>query len=346
MERRDEELKRRTFLLSLLMIVCVGAASVYAHVQNENNLYSDIEYSEAKQEIVLLHGIKAIAREGGASVFKPLDLLARSDLAYWAGNFRGLVGTPKDIREAALEQGLVASLEGYATYADVSQAYFDGAAPVPEDLAEAMLSREQFALYMGTFFSEPVNGKTLFDMAGLDAGPDGIVEDVEKEHVTEGGNSYDVFRIKVGGQWYQVSNHPKILNGPVDLTQWIDKRIEFSLYAAESAEADGRVLDIIKVGEAQFTEDEIAAEPGVSMIDDPGIDEADRSNEEAPSSEEEPSSFIGFGGSTNTASGNSGMDGAGSGPAEQDTSRPLPIILIIGGILLIAIVAWLFLKRK
>jgi len=67
-----------------------------------------------------------------------------------------------------------------------------------------------------------VNGQTLFDMAGNDAGPTGFVEEVEKASVTEGGNTYDVFRIKVEGQWYQVSNHPKILNGPVDLTQWID----------------------------------------------------------------------------------------------------------------------------
>jgi len=340
-------MKSKILLLLLLMIVCVGAATVHAHVQNENNLYGDIEFSEAKQEIVLLHGIQAIAREGGASVYKPLDLLTRSDLAYWAGNFRGLSGTPQEIRQAALEQGLVDSLDGYATYADVSQAYFDGAAPVPQDLADATLSREQFALYMGRFFSESINGKTLFDMAGYDAGPTGSVEEVDKESVSEGGNTYDVFRIKVAGQWYQVSNHPKILNGPVDLTQWVGKWIEASWYAAEPADAAERVLDIIKVGEAQFTEEEIAAEPGISMIDDPVPAAEEHSHDDAAREGDTNDAPAASSNGNNTAvAGNIAPGGDAGASAEQGTSRPLPIILIIGGILLIAILAWLFLKRK
>jgi len=338
---------KKACLLAILMIGLLGVITVHAHVQNENNLYGDIEYSEAKQEIVLLHGIRAIAREGGAAVYRPLDLLKREDLAYWAGNFRGLAGTPDQIRQAALEQGLVESLEGYATYADVSRAYFDGAAPVPEDLADATLSREQFALYMGRFFSEAVNGQTLFDMAGYDTGPTGFVEEVEKESVTEGGNTYDVFRIKVEGQWYQVSNHPKILNGPVDLTQWIDKWIEASWYAAEPSGTDERVLDIIKVGEAQFTEEEIAADPGMSMIDDATPAAAEHTHVEAAQGGDVDGSAPeeGAGGSPAAGSG-SVLANDAAGSAVSSESRPLPIILIIGGVLLIAILAWLLFKRK
>lgn len=338
----------RRFLI-ILIIGLIGPLTVHAHVQNENNLYSDIEFSEAKQEIVLLHGIRAIARDGGANVYKPLDLLTRAELAYWAGSFRGLTGTSQAIRQAALEQGLVDSLEGYATYTDVSQAYFDGAAPVPDDLGDATLSREQFALYMGTFFSEPVNGKTLFDMAGYDAGPTGIVEDVAKESVTEGANTYDVFRIQVGGQWYQVSHHPKILNGPVDLTQWIDKMIEASWYSAESAHSEERELDIIKVGEAQFTEEEIAADPGVSMIDEPVMaaeDVTQETTDDRESAEPSDSTTTKDTARDTAGSGNSGFVSDTGGSAEVTSSRPLPVILIIGGILLVVLIAWLLLKRK
>lgn len=214
-------------------IVSFTSASVLAHVQNEKNLYSDIEYSEATQEIVLLHGIGVISMEGGANVYKPFELLTKSDLAFWAGSFHGLGGedaSVSSIREAALREGLIDTLEGLATYADVNQAYFAGKVE-SEEQEDETLTREEFALYMATFFTTEIDGMTLFDMAEYTEGPTGIVTDVEKFEVTEGGNTFDVFRIHIDGEWVQVSNHPKILNGPVDLSLWKDKAVVASWYA-------------------------------------------------------------------------------------------------------------------
>lgn len=334
-----------SLITALFLVLLIGVVPVSAHVQNEKNLYSDIEYSEALQEIVLLHGIRAIGIEGGVNLFKPFEMLTRSDLAFWAGRFHGLGGTgaaADAIRQAALEAGLVPSLDGYATYGDVNQAYFGGAAPVEDE--EATMTREEFALYMGQFFTEPVDGKTLFDMANYEAGPTGIVEEVDKVTVTEGGNTYDVFRIAIGGEWYQVSHHPKILNGPVDLTQWIDKMVEASWYAPASSEDAERELDIIKVGEAQFTDEEIGAIPDT---------EAGHSHEEEDIAAGEAKEDADGAEDTGEAQEVSAPVDTSLQPpqstakeAEKDGGRSLPIVLIIGGVLLVLIILWLILRRR
>jgi len=332
----------------LWLCICWLAATlpVMAHVQNENSLYSDIEFSEAKEEIVLLHGIQAISLEGGVNLYRPFDLLTRSTLAYWSGKFLGLGGpgaSANEIREAALRDGLVESLEGHATYGDVSQAYFAGQASVEE--ASSTLSREAFALYMGTFFTDPVGGMTLFDMAGYEPGPTGLVEEVESSSVTEGGSSYDVYRIAVGGVWYQVSHHPKILNGPVDLTQWVDKMVEASWYAPVSGDGGEKQLEIIKVGEAQFTPEEIAvidegaANGEIDETTNGGITSKD--NDEAVAAAA-PVLEDGEDPATTTIGIDAGLEEA----RDREPGRSVPIALIIGGVLLIIIVLWFLVRRK
>lgn len=351
--------------MSCCLVILIGVAPVLAHVQNESSLYSDITYSEAKEEIVILHGIGAIALEGGANLFKPFEMLTLRDLAYWAGNFAGLGEdglSADDIREAALAAGLVGSLAGPATYDDVNQAYYDGAAPV-EDVSGS-LTREEFALYMGRFFDSEVDGMTLFERAGFVEGPRGNVEDVEKYAVTEGGQTYDVFRISISGEWHQVSDHPKIVHGPVDLSQWVGKAIEASWLAASGEEGE-RALEIIKVREAQFTQEEIEAfeelanahagheatgdgtgqeEQGEQEGHGEGVSGADP-NELGASDETAGTDEA----RTAPASDSDAVHASASEPASVDVQaekRPFPIPLVIGGGLFVLIIGWLLLRRK
>jgi hypothetical protein len=49
----------------------------FAHVTNESNIYDDIEFSEAKEEILLLRGLNIIPYESGAQLFRPKEMLKR-----------------------------------------------------------------------------------------------------------------------------------------------------------------------------------------------------------------------------------------------------------------------------
>lgn len=286
---------RKIWGISLVLFVLL-TVNVMAHVTNEKTIYDDIDFSQAKEEIVYLRGINAVPHEVGANIFRPNELLKRSDLAFWAGTFAGLGNddsTPEDIQNAAVSEGLIDSLDGNATYGDVNQAYFAGNAPVED--ASQELSREQFALYMGQFFRTPVNGETLFDRVGYAAGPSGLVDSVKTESVTEGDSTYDVFSLSIDGVDYQVSHHPKLLFAPTDLALLQGKTIE------ESWIADGE-LNIIKVSDGQFTDDEIGQAAGDHH----------------------------------------GTDAQG----EDESDNTLPIVLIAGGVVLVVIIAWLFLRRK
>lgn len=342
--RRNRKKRMRKWTKIALWLCIAGwlgfSLPVYAHVQNEKSLYSDIEFSEAKEQIVLLYGIGAISRDGGANLYKPLELLSRSDLALWAGRFKGLQGTAEQIRQAAIDEGLVGSLEGYATYGDVNQAYFAGRAPVHD--AGATLTREAFALYMGAFFTERVDGKTLFDMAGYEPGPSGVVQEVEKSTVTEGNRTYDVFRIKIGDRWYQVSHHPKIMNGPVDLTEWVDKAVEASWYAPGAEE--NKELDILKLGEAQFTPEEIAA------IDEAGSHGDSHAHHDDEAIGENAENKANTGAAVNVGRQDhqhvhvhAHADETETEP--QESGRGAPVTLMAGGAVLVAIVLWLFMRR-
>ncbi len=338
-------------MMLCLVLGIVGAtasASVLAHVQNEKNLYSDIEYSEATEEIVLLHGIRVISMEGGANLYKPFELLTKSDLAYWAGTFHGLGGegaTADRIREAALNEGLVDSLEGHATYADVNQAYFAGKAETLQP--DETLTREQFALYMSTYFTAEVDGKTLFDMAEYVEGPTGIVADVEKSEVTEGGNTYDVFRINIDGEWVQVSNHPKILNGPVDLTLWKDKAVVASWYGKAEPGSEPQ-LEIIRVAEAEFTPEEIAAEAGAALDHTDHTDAHDAASHDSQEADRDEESSQANSGGDRAAGNAADVTHTESASSEENKAAimPFPVILIVGIALLIVIIIWLFVRRK
>jgi hypothetical protein len=239
-------------LLLIALIMSIFNASVLAHVTNEKSLYDDIQYSKAIEQIVYLSGLNVIPYESGAALYKPTSLLSKKDLAFWAASFAG-IGTAnakrEDLEQEAVKKGMVHNLDGNATYADVNQAYFNGKAPVQHP--DQTLTREDFALFMGQFFNQKVDGKTLYEMAHFEQGPTGVIEKVASNQMRDGksGQIENQFILTIQGKDYQVADHPKVMYGPTDLSGWNGKKIADS----RLTKAEGKdVLEIIKLEKGQF----------------------------------------------------------------------------------------------
>jgi hypothetical protein len=302
---------KKTLLLLTLMFMLFGQVAM-AHVANEKTLYDDIEFSQAKEQIVYLRGIDAIAYESGVKLFQPQEILSKAELAFWAGTFKGLGGhdsQKEDVQNAVLEQGVIDALEGNATYADVNKAYFDGKADL-EGL-EGELTKEEFALFMGQFLTDTVDGKTLLDMAGAAPGPVGIIEQVRVEEEGAGEDKTTTYFFTVDGKEFEVSSHPKMLYGPVDLTQWEQKEIEDAWLITQG---DQSILQIVALKEGQFTDDEVAGQTTEEKNKQTEQVDGAQTKEEAPDNTEETGGF--------------------------------PVVPVVGGIILIVIVGWLLLKKK
>lgn len=220
-------MKRIAVMIFVLMMLLPAAAQ--AHIVNESNLYDDIAFSEARENIVYLSGLGVIPYEHGAPLFKPKDKLSRSDLAYWAGSFRGLgaqQSDPQAVRQAVLAEGGVPSLDGNATVRDVNQAYFQGRAELN---GSEELTREQFASLMAVYLTTKVNGQTLFEQAGYSPGPSGTVEAVAmKESQGADGKTVRTYAVTIQGVTLELSEHPRILYAPVDPGLWKGKSIRES----------------------------------------------------------------------------------------------------------------------
>lgn len=216
----------------LLILVFLLPLPVWAHITNEQNLYDDIQYSEARDATVILSGLGVIPSEHGAALFRPKDKLTRAELAYWAGTFlkasKDQTADPKTVQQAALQQGIVSTLEGAAALNDVNQAYFGGLAPKLEQ-PEGEVTKEAFAVWMYGQLSTRVDGRTLFDRAGFEAGPAGVVEDVTvKEAKAANGAAVKTVTLQVNGQAYALGEHPKLVHASVEPSDWKGRTIQAS----------------------------------------------------------------------------------------------------------------------
>lgn len=212
-------------LITMLMILLPSAAS--AHVVNDQTIYEDIQYSAVKEQIVILSGLGVIPYEHGASLFKPNDKLTRKELALWAGTFLQIkpANTPADeVIKAALDKGIVTSVQGNATYKEVDQAFFQGQAKVGRPDAE--LTREDLVVMMKPYLEQKVNGHTLYKMVGFTPGPSGKVEDVTtKDMKDKDGKTIKAFILHIDGKSFVLGAHPKIIQASVDPTAWKGKNV-------------------------------------------------------------------------------------------------------------------------
>ncbi|MCR8631669.1 hypothetical protein [Paenibacillus radicis (ex Xue et al. 2023)] len=297
------------FLIALLLLM---PSAALAHIVNENSLYEDIQYSDAKAQILYLSGLGVIASDHSASLFKPKDKLTRADLAYWAGSFLKLSAAStkvQDIQNAALAKGLVTSLQGNATYEDVNRAYFQGQGKVKQP--ESELTREDFVLFMADYLRIPVNGQTLFERAGFLKGPAGAVEQITvQEQKDETGKSVQVYSLQLNGKSYSLSAHPKVVNGLTDPTSWKGSSIQEAwLINAEGKEQ----LQLITFEKREHKDMQAPAPVGGGQQ----------------------------GGLTQAHSGHT----PDASSAQLDAKTSFPYVPAIAGLLLIIVAGWLFIKK-
>ena len=226
-----------------MMLLMVVPSLVSAHVVNKENVYDDIQYSEAAEDIVLLSGIGIIDYEHGDSLFRPQDRLTRGELIGWAASFLSQSNQDKDLVKGEFESGLISSLEGNATYEDVGNAFFKGKLHLDEPDAE--MTREGFVKFMAGNLEVEIDGETLLEQAGLLPGPTGEVSSVKADE------DY-TYRLKLGNKEYLLDTHPRVLNGVVDPVLWEGKMIEESwLFQTK----DGKALKQVKFGNGSAKEE-------------------------------------------------------------------------------------------
>lgn len=194
----------------LAVVCCFVCSSALAHIKNEASQFPDIEYSEFRFDIVVLVGAGIIPE---TPVFEPDKLLSKRELATWAADLGGPGGETPDtdaLASAALEQGLVDTLDGDATYADLNALFFQSQLSV--DSPERTLTKGAAASFIATQLGTDA-GLAMLAARGLGFGGTG-----EVSAVAEGASH--TYVMTVNGTELPMSAHGRVANGPADLMQW------------------------------------------------------------------------------------------------------------------------------
>ncbi len=207
----------RMAIQAVALIMVLACVQVQAHILNETSQFPDIKTSEARFDIVLLVGAGVVPE---TPQFEPDKKLARTDLAAWAAQTAGLLKSAdkpdiKALANAALEQGLVSSLEGDATYADLNKVFLQGKGATGV-AADAVPTRAQAASYLVAGLLTPVAG-SLLEKTAIVPGPTGVVTSVESKTNPDGGSSQF---LAIGDTSLPVYTHAKVGNGSSSLAKW------------------------------------------------------------------------------------------------------------------------------
>jgi hypothetical protein len=199
----------------LIAVAVFVSASALAHIKNEATQFPDIEFSDARFDIVVLVGAGIIPE---TPVFEPDKALSKLELATWVALAEGLLpgGETPDtdaLAAAALAQGFLDSLEGGATIADVDRLFFAGQLDVA-DAGRTPTKAEAASLIATALDSEA--GAALLDKRNLAVGGNGAVTAVGIEE----GHHGDAYVITIDGTTLQMDAHGRVANGPTDLLQW------------------------------------------------------------------------------------------------------------------------------
>ncbi len=195
-----------------------------AHIKNEASQFPDIEFSDARFDIVLLVGAGIIPE---TPVFEPNAPFSRSDFASWAALAENLGAggeTPdtEALAAAALEQGLIESLDGQATYEDLNQAFFRG--QLTPDQPAATPTKGEAASFIAAHLNTSA-GEALLARRGVRMGPAGHTARVELQRNPDGGNTY---MLTIGETSLPMYAHGRVANGPTDLVQWDGRNVRRS----------------------------------------------------------------------------------------------------------------------
>jgi hypothetical protein len=208
---------RKFFNRSVALIVSglLTFGSALGHIKNEATQFPDIEFSAARFDIVVLVGAGIIPQ---TPVFEPDKTLSNAELAAWVALAEGLGrgGENPDtaaLAAAAQEQGIVESLAGDASLADLNRLFFAG--KLNNEDGERVPTKAEAASYIATALGGE-NGQALLEKLKLVAGVGGEVSEVAIEE----GHHGNAYVMTVGGTKLQMDEHGRVANGPIDLLQW------------------------------------------------------------------------------------------------------------------------------
>ena len=212
------------FFAALLIVAVMAGTPAQAHIKNDASQFPDIEFSDSRFDIVILVGAGIIPE---TPVFEPDASLSRADLAVWAALYNNLGegGETPDteaLSKAALENGIIPTLDGPASYTDINNIFFQGHLVL--DQPDAGLTKAEAASFIGGHFAT-TEGVALLEKRGLEPGPTGQISQVESRTNPDGGSSYF---ITVGGTTMPMYSHGRVANGPTDLVQWQGRTIRKS----------------------------------------------------------------------------------------------------------------------
>ena len=233
----------RKFAFVLAMFILAAAGGALAHVKNEETQFPDIEFSDARFDVVLLAAAGIIPE---TPVFEPERRLSKRDVASWVALAQGLGkgGETPDtdaLAKAALAAGAVTSLDGEATFGELAAAFFPGQA-APERESETPTKAAAAKFVASRLTAETPSG-TLLDRMRIAAGPTGAVAAVASEGTGHGA----VYVVTIGETKAPAYAHIRVANGPADLLVWEGRVIRRSL----SRDIDGQMRLIYLEAEPQ-----------------------------------------------------------------------------------------------
>lgn len=201
----------------------LACGSALGHIKNEATQFPDIEFSAARFDIVVLVGAGIIPE---TPVFEPDKALSNEELATWVALAAGLGrgGENPDtaaLAAAALEQGIVDSLAGEASLADLNRLFFDGNLGI--EGSERAPTKAEAASFIATALGSEV-GRALLERRNLATGVGGDVTEVAIEE----GHHGNVYVLTIGGTKLQMDEHGRVANGPTDLLQWEGRSVRRS----------------------------------------------------------------------------------------------------------------------
>jgi hypothetical protein len=220
--------------VALLGACCLlGSGSALAHIKNEASQFPDIEFSQARFDIVVLVGAGIIPE---TPVFEPDKPLSKREIAAWAAlaNGLGAGGETPDVdalAATALEQGLVDTLDGEASYADLNVLFFEG--EVTLDAAQRIPTKAEAATFIAEHL-ETETGQALLTSRNLHGGAVGTVAAIKSQAGDHHGSAYV---ITVGDTALPMYAHGRVANGPTDLLQWQGREVRRSFVRGEGKEA-------------------------------------------------------------------------------------------------------------
>ena len=201
--------------LSLALLVCPFGAD--AHIKNEETQYPDIDSSPARFDIVLLAAAGIVPE---TPLFEPDRAFRRKDLASWLALGKGIAedGENPDVEalaRVAVAAGLIESLEGDASLADIDRLFFYG--QTNSEGLTAMPTKGEAARYLASRLTDEIMSRR-----GLTEGPTGIVTNVAAQPTDDGDS---VYILTIGHAAYPMYAHGRVARGPTDLLAWEGRAI-------------------------------------------------------------------------------------------------------------------------